>query len=150
MVMNALLGPGCEEESWSPEVISLYGDADTIIQKLEDVQRDLPSRRVYIFTLETSKNSELAFYERTSPGKVTVSRWKGRAGPELRNKVHDAIIGNKGIQCVGEQTKAIVSKLPELKVDQEIAAPVNAKAAFSHQIRAQGEEYMSTSIYLMC
>src|SRR5262245_11143805 len=127
MAMNALLGPGCEEESWSPEVISLYGDGDTIIKNLEGIKMDLPSRRVYIFTLETGKDAELAFYERTSPGKVTISRWKGKSGAELRNKVHDIIIENKGVQCVGEQSKAILSKLPELKIDKEIAAPANAK-----------------------
>ena len=150
MPMNALLGHGCEEESWSPEVISLYGDAETIIGKLEDIKRDLPSRRVYIFTLEADKYSELAFYERTSPGKVKISRWKGRSGSNLRKKVHEAIMANKGVHCVGEQTKVSLSKLPKLSIESDVAAPANAKAAFSHQIRSMGTGYVNTSIYLMC
>jgi hypothetical protein len=148
--MTMLSGEGCEVESWSPEVISIYGDAETIIDKMGGIDKDLTTRRVYIFTLETAKAAEIAFYERTSPGKVTISRWSGKPDPSFYNAVNNAIIENKGVHCVGEQTKAIVSKLSELKKDQEVAAPVNAKAAFSHQVRARGGEYMRTSVYLMC
>ena len=148
--MTMLSGEGCEAESWSPEVISIYGDAATIIDKLGGINKDLTTRRVYVFTLEASKYAEVAFYERTSPGKVTISRWKGKPDAKFHNAVHKAIIENKGVHCVGEQTKAIVDKLPRLTKEEEISAPVNAKAAFSHQIKAVSDDYMRTSVYLMC
>jgi hypothetical protein len=143
-------GPGCEEQSWSPEVISLYGDPETIIAKLDSVGRDLTTRRVYMLTLESKDGAEIAFYERSSPGKVSISRWKGKPNQAFHSAVHKAIIDNKGIHCVGEQTKFIVSALPKLKKDDDVAAPVNAKAAFSHQLRAHGSEYLRTTLYLMC
>jgi hypothetical protein len=148
--MNIASGPGCEEQSWSPEVISLYGDPETIIAKLDSINRDLTTRRVYMFTLESKTNAEIAFYERTSPQKVSISRWKGKSDQAFHSTVHKAIIENKGVHCVGEQTKSIVSSLPKLKKDEDIAAPVNAKAAFSHQLRAHGSEYLRTTLYLMC
>lgn len=148
--MTMLSGEGCEAQSWSPEVISLYGDAETVIDKLSGIEKDLTTRRVFIFTLETSKKAEIAFYERSSPGKVTISRWSGSPNPSFQNQVNDAIIANKGVHCVGEQSKAIIQRLPELRKEEEVSAPVNAKAAFSHQIRAHGNDYLRTSIYLMC
>jgi hypothetical protein len=148
--MNILRGAGCAEESWSPEVISLYGDAETIIDKLDGIKRELSSRRVYIFTLEAARRAEIAYYESSAPGKVSIHRWSGQSDDSFHNTVHKAIIDNKGVHCVGEQTKAIVSKLPRLAKEEEISAPVNAKAAFSHQIRAHGDEYLRVTIYLMC
>jgi hypothetical protein len=148
--MNMASGPGCEEQSWSPEVISLYGDPETIISKLDSIDRDLTTRRVYMFTLESKENAEIAFYERSSPGKVSISRWKGKSDTTFHKAVHKAIIENKGVHCVGEQTKAIVATLPKLKKEEDIAAPVNAKAAISHQLRAHSTEYIRTTLYLMC
>jgi hypothetical protein len=141
---------GCKEESWSPEVISLYGDSETIIRKMGAIETNLTTRRVYVFTLETQKSAEIAFYEATSPNKVAISRWSGRPDPSFHTSVSSAIIDNKGVHCVGEQTKAIVQRLPQLKMEEEVAAPTNARAAFSHQVRAAGSDYMRTTIYLMC
>jgi hypothetical protein len=148
MIMDG--AEGCKEQSWSPEVISLYGDGETIIRKMGAIDTDLRTRRVYVFTLETQKSAEIAFYEATSPNKVTISRWTGRPDPSFHTSVSSAIIENKGVHCVGEQTKAIVERLPQLKTEQEVAAPANAKAAFSHQVRAAGNDYIRTTVYLMC
>ena len=149
--MNMASGPGCEEQSWSPEVISLYGDPETIITKLGSINRDLTTRRVYMFTLESKKDAELAFYERISPGKVAVLRWKGKADETFHASVHKAIIDNKGVHCVGEQTKAIISSLPKLKKDDDIAAPVRYKGRiFTSTQSTWHGEYIRTTLYLMC
>jgi hypothetical protein len=148
--MNILRAAECAADSWSPEVISLYGDAEIIIDKLGGIKRELTGRRVYIFTPETARRAEIAYYESTIPGKVSTHRWSGQSDDSFHNAVHKAIMDNKGVHRVGEQTKAIVSKLPRLAKEEEISAPVNAKAAFSHQVRSHGNEYLRVTIYLMC
>ena len=126
------------------------GDAETVIDKLSGIEKDLTTRRVYIFTLETKRSAEVAFYERTKPGRVTVSRWRGKPSGTFHSKVNEAIIANKGVHCVGEQTKTIVKKLPKLTKDDDVSAPHNAKAAFFHQVRAHGTDYVRASVYLLC
>jgi len=49
----AYSGPGCEEESWSPEVLSFYGDGETVLRKMGNFEMQLPRRRIYMFLLET-------------------------------------------------------------------------------------------------
>jgi hypothetical protein len=140
----------CAAESWSPEVFSLYGDPETVISKLDKIEMNLPNRRVFMFTLETKDKAELSFYERTSKDRVSVSRWQGKPDDQFHNSVSKAIIDNKGVNCVGEQTKAIVKKFPQLKNEGDVAVPANGRAAFSHAIRNQGNEYLRTTVYLMC
>jgi hypothetical protein len=141
---------GCKAQSWSPEVVSLYGDRQTVIEKLGNFDMDLPNRRIYMFLLETEQNAELALFEESAQSKYRVSRWKGTPRKDLRQSVDEAIIQNKGVACVGEQTKAIVKKLPELRDEGEIPAPATGAAAFSHAIRGATGDYVRTTIYLLC
>lgn len=128
----------------------VYGDAETVIDKLDGVEKDLATRRVFILTLEAKNAAEIAFYERTAPGRVTISRWKGAPNGDFHTAVNEAIIANRGVHCVGEQTKAIVKRLPRLETESDISAPHTAKAAISHQIRAHDKEYLRASLYLLC
>lgn len=146
----AVSGVGCEAESWSPEVISFYGDAETIIRKLGKFEMNLSGRRVFALLVEGAKDSEIRVFERTSPGKYSVSVWQGALTPVLRTNIDKAIIDNKGVHCVGEQTKAIVSQMPELRVETEVPAPANAVAAFAHPIRNRGASYSRATVYLLC
>ena len=143
-------GAGCEKESWSPEVYSLFGDPETIISKLDDIDMRLPSRRVYIFTLETKDRAELSFYERSSGENVEILHWTGAPDPTLRPRIARAIIDNRGVHCVGEQSKAIVTQLSGVQSRGEVPSPANARAAFSHAIRAQADSYAEATVYLMC
>ena len=142
-------GAGCEAESWSPEVISLYGDEETIQRKMQNFEMDLPRRRIFVFTAEDSKREEVSFYERTAEDTVTVVHWTGDVQAGLHERIANAIIKNKGVNCVGEQTRAIISGLPGAKTTEDVAAPVNAKAAFSHSLR-NFPDYARSTIYLMC
>jgi hypothetical protein len=144
-------GPmGCEEESWSPEVLTLYGDSATINGKLPNYEMNLPRRRVFGFTVDSDSASRGAFFERTGPDEVTVYSWNGPSDPGLHAQIATAIVRNKGVNCVGEQTKALIAELPSFHAEKGVAQPVNAKAAFSHQIRDAGEGYLRTTVYLMC
>lgn len=141
---------GCEEESWSPEVITLYGDSATVNRKLAGFEMNLPKRRIFGFTVDTEAQTVGAFFEQTSPGVATIFQWSGSFEPGLHDKIADAIMRNKGVNCVGEQTKALLAELSGYSTQTGVATPVNAKAAFSHQIREAGTAYQRTTVYLMC
>ena len=147
--LSIVSGAGCEAESWSPEVISLYGDPDTIQRKMDKFDMDLPGRRIFIFTAEDSQSGEIAFYERTGDDSMRVMRWRGDAQPGLHERISDAIIKNKGVNCVGEQTRAILKSLDGAETIDDVSVPVSAKAAFSHNLRNFGD-YARSTIYLMC
>jgi hypothetical protein len=147
---SATSGVGCEAESWSPEVISFYGDSAIIVRKLSKFEMNLSGRRVFALLLEGAKDSAIRVYERSSPGRYSVSLWKGALAPTLRANLDKAILENKGVHCVGEQTKAIVSQMPELRVESDIPAPASAKAAFSHPIRDMNDTYVRATVYLLC
>lgn len=131
-------------------VISFYGDAKAILGKLEKFDMNLSGRRVFFFTLETKDDAEVSFFERDSPGQYHVYQWKGAPSPNLAKNIDKAIIANKGVACVGEQTKVILKRLPGMKDAGVVPAPVSATAAVRHQIQAKGDAYMRTSAYLMC
>ncbi|MEY9109682.1 hypothetical protein ABH999_005878 [Bradyrhizobium yuanmingense] len=147
---SATSGVGCEAESWSPEVISFYGDSETIVRKLGKFEMNLSGRRVFALLVEGAKDSAIRVYERSRPGRYSVSLWKGAQSSSLRSNLDRAIIENKGVHCVGEQTKAIVTQMPELRVETDIPAPATAKAAFSHPIRELGDDYVRATVYLLC
>jgi hypothetical protein len=147
---SAVSGVGCEEESWSPEVLSFYGDADAIIRKLNNFEMNLSGRRVFALLAENATDATVRFYERSKPGTYSVSLWTGAVSPELKSNIDKAILDNKGVHCVGEQTKSIVTEMPKLQTETDIPAPASAKAAFSHPIREMGNGYLRTTIYLLC
>jgi hypothetical protein len=141
---------GCEAESWSPEVVALYGDPDTVLRKLSSYDMDLPNRRIYISLIEGKEESEISLFEKTSDKGVTISRWTSRPSPELHEKIAGAIVDNKGVYCVGEQTRAILNTLGKPQQTEDATIPANARAAFSHRLRAMSDDYIRSTFYLMC
>jgi hypothetical protein len=109
----------------------------------------LPKRRIYVSLVETPSQAELSLYER-SDSKVRVSRWKGKPAPDLRMSLDSAILENKGVHCVGEQTKAIVGKLAGLSSEPEVPSPASAAAAFGHSVKAHERDYIRATFYLLC
>src|SRR5688572_24299626 len=103
---SAQMGAGCEAESWSPEVVSLYGDGATVMQKLQNFDMSLPKRRIYVSLIESDGDAEVSLFERYD-GNIKVSRWRGAPQKDLRLRLDDAILENKSVHCVGEQTKSI-------------------------------------------
>ncbi len=86
-VHHASMTAGCDAASWSPEVISLYGDPDTILDKLGKFDLRLDDRRVFVLTVETNDQAEVGFYEKSSPQRLTVKKWRGEATESLAAKV---------------------------------------------------------------
>lgn len=147
---KAMSAAGCEKPSFSPEVYEFFGDSGSVLAKLEKFDMDLPNRRLYILSVETGDATEFSIFERKDAEKVAVMTWKGTGQGDLGQKISDAIIANRGIACVGEQSKGLISKAVKLEDKGSIPKPVSAMAAFAHPIKSYGTKYIRATIYLMC
>jgi hypothetical protein len=142
-------GP-CSNMSFQPEVLTFYGDSATVLKKMDDFKMQLPARRVYMFMLETAGSAELSLYERTDDNKTKVSHWQGTSIADLRERISSGLLENRGIACVGEQTKSLVQAKLSPKNLGTIPAPVSARAAFGHTVKAYGEDYIRVTVFLLC
>jgi hypothetical protein len=140
----------CAQMSFQPEVHSLYGDAQVIISKLQNDTMGLPDRRGYLLLIESENSAELDYFERTSTEESKVYHWEGASVSELREKLTSYILANRGIACVGAQTKALVNASVKLSDLGRIPTPLTAAAAFSHMIRHYGDNYLRVSVLLLC
>jgi hypothetical protein len=146
---KAFSGVGCEAKSWAPEVYSFYGDSTAILAKLDKFDMELPARRIYLLVVETASSAELLLFERTSDKEFDVKHYKASSLADLREQIATAILANKGVACVGEQTKAVVAKLsPEDKGN--IPSPASARSAFGHTVQAAGSSYTRATVFLLC
>jgi len=140
----------CAQMSFQPEIHSFYGSAAVILPKLENDTMGLPDRRGYLLLIETAGSAELAFFERASTQDSRVLHWEGKSAAELREKLTDYIMANRGIACVGAQTKAIIKASLNLSDLGRIPTPLSASAAFSHLIRKYGDDYLRVTAMLLC
>jgi ketosteroid isomerase-like protein len=140
----------CARMSFQPEVHSLYGDATAVLAKLENDSMGLPDRRGYLLLVETENSAELVYYERVSLKDSKVYHWEGRSAGDLRERLTNFILANRGIACVGAQTKAMVNASLRPSDLGAIPTPLSATAAFSHMIRKYGNSYLRVSILLLC
>ncbi|MFL6313737.1 MAG: nuclear transport factor 2 family protein [Terriglobales bacterium] len=140
----------CAAISFQPEVHSLYGNPAVIISKLENDAMGLPERRGYLLLIETEGSAELDYFDRVNKQESKVLHWEGKSVAELREKLTSYILANRGIACVGAQTKALVNASFKLSDLGQIPTPLSATAAFSHMIRKYGDSYLRVSVLLLC
>lgn len=140
----------CARMSFQPEVHSLFGDAAAILSKLENDTMGLPDRRGYLLLVETQDSAELSYFDRVSTEESRVYHWEGDSVADLREKLTGYIMANRGIACVGAQTKALVRASLKLSDLGHIPTPLTASAAFSHMIRKYGNSYLRVTVFLLC
>jgi hypothetical protein len=140
----------CAPMSFQPEVHSLYGDAAVILSKLENDTMGLPNRRGYLLLIETENSAELAYFDRINMEASRVLHWEGHSVGDLREKLTNYILANRGIACVGAQTKALVNASLNLSDLGKIPTPLSASAAFSHMIKKYNNGYLSVTVFLLC
>jgi hypothetical protein len=142
---------GCEAASWSPEVYTFYGDSDTIGKKIDTISVTLSERRTFVQVTESKGFAEVKFFEKRSDGNYDVQTWRGKSVDALTAKLDKAIVDNKGVNCVGEQTKALLKKtLPKTDTKDAVPAPASTRAAFFHSVKEAGGDFIKTTIYILC
>jgi len=146
------LNARCHAWAFSPHVLDLYGDAEAILAHVDRAQMDLTERRMFLLAVENDERAEVKVFEQVSGDTWSVSTWRGDELGGLRGALGDTILANKGVFCVGEQTKGVLGQLDiEAVPDGTVPAPHSARAAFAHPIRdhARGG-YARATIALLC
>ncbi|MGH9752067.1 MAG: hypothetical protein ACREA2_04730, partial [Blastocatellia bacterium] len=154
----------CLAQAFSPEVVTFYGDSTAVLSKLDKHTWDLSDRRVYMVLLETDQSAELSIFEKAqakdaqvahhqhgASSYVNVGHWRGASAGELREQLSTLAMENRGIACIGEQTKSIVMAKLSPENLGPIPAPVSIRAAFGHNIKQYGAgNYIRLTVFLLC
>ena len=142
---------GCNRSSWNPELYRLYGAIDTIVEKLSKIPADLSGRRVFLQVTQGDSSADIKLYERQKDGTFTVTEWTEKQTSHLLAEIDQAIVANKGVNCVGEQVKGVLAKeLKEGKVSTGVAVPVSPEAAFAHSVKEASGDFIQTTIVILC
>lgn len=142
---------GCKTASFSPEVTDFYGSAATILQKIDDYDLDIGDRRIYFLLVESATGAEIRFFERVSEELAAVYSWSGESAGDLKARIAEAILANRGINCIGEQVKALVADSFEVRLEGTVPAPVSPRAAFAHTIRNNDKDgFIRATTGLLC
>jgi hypothetical protein len=141
---------GCKPASWSPTVYNFYGDADAIVGELDGAGIELDERRVYALLLQGESGAEARFFERVDRDSWAVLSWRGGDLGTVFGRLDDVIRRNRGVHCVGEQVKALLTSELKLEPEGMVTAPGSAEAAFGHTIRSHGGDFMRATTALLC
>ncbi|GAA1218374.1 hypothetical protein GCM10009578_071160 [Streptomyces rhizosphaericus] len=141
---------GCVAYSWTPEVHDFYGDPEAILHKMDGLDMELSDRRIFVLLTESAGQAQVRFFERAEDGQYTVSTWSGDSLDGLGGSLADTILANRGIHCVGEQTRAVLAPLG-MQVQGTVPAPASHRAAFAHTVRGHGEgTFTRATCALLC
>jgi len=144
-------GPRCRASSWDPGLYSFYGAKDTIVEKLASIPAKLSERRVFVQVTQGDSSADVKLYEQQKDGTFTVTEWTTKPTSRLLAKIDEAIIANKGVNCVGEQVKDVLAKeLKQGKVSNGVAAPASPEAAFAHSVNQASGEFIKSTVIILC
>lgn len=144
------LNTPCRSFSWTPEVHDFYGDPEAILAKMDQADMQLGERRIYVLLTESADTAEVRFFEQVEGTQYAVATWSGKSLNGLNGRLADTILTNKGVHCVGEQTRELLSELG-MTVDATVPSPANPRAAFAHTVRAHGEgTFTRATAALLC
>lgn len=142
----------CRVASYQPEVLSFHGDSTTVLNRMEELKDQLPlsKLRVYMFLVESADSAELSLFERADGNTFNVSRWQGASAGDLREQITTRMLSNRGVLCIGEQSKGLLAERIKPTKVGAVSAPVSARAAFGHTIQKYGNTYMRLTVFLFC
>jgi hypothetical protein len=130
----------CAAYSFRPSIYSFFGDAESILEKMDAIPETLANLRTFILAVENSSAAEVRLFERVDGDKWAVSSWRGPAMGDLNARMADSIMANSGILCVGEQLKDLLTNELDLTLEGVVPAPVSARAAFGHPVRGMATD----------
>jgi hypothetical protein len=141
----------CNRASWTPELYSLYGDKEAVAEKLAKIPATLSERRVFLQVTQGDSSADVKLFEREKDGTFTVTEWTAKKTSGLLADIDKAIVANKGVNCVGEQVKAILTKeLKGGKVSKDVPAPASPEAAFAHPVKEATGAFIKTTVVILC
>lgn len=140
----------CNTFAWTPEVHDFYGDPEAILAKMDNVDMALASRRIFVLLTESSGKAQARFFEQVEGERYTILTWEGDSLDGLNGRLAETILANRGVHCVGEQVRGLLSELP-LELRAAVPAPASPRAAFAHAVREHGDdEFTRATAALLC
>jgi hypothetical protein len=148
-------GPRCELNSSSVEVHTFYGSKEIVAEKVAKMPVDLSERRVFLQVTQSGREhgakTDVKVFEKQKDGSFGVTEWTKATARDLFDKLDDAIIKNKGKNCVGEAMKDVLTKtLGKGKPVTPLAAPSSPKDAFGPSVQDASGDFMKTIVIFGC
>lgn len=143
-------GPRCRHSSWDPTLYTLYGAKDTILEKLAGIPADLAERRVFLQVTQGDSSAEIKLYEQQDNGTYVVTKWTTKKTAKLLGDIDQAIVENKGVDCVGEKVKRVVVKELGTGKPSPSADPASTEAAFAESIKNASGEFIKSTLIILC
>ena len=148
-------GPRCSQNSASVEVHSFYGSKEIVTEKVANLPVDLSERRVFLQITQSGRTDGamigVKLFEQQKDGSFAITEWTKAKAPGLFDEIDDAIIKNKGKNCVGEAMKAVLTKkLGTGKLVAPLAAPTSPKDAFGPSVQDASGDFIKTIIIFGC
>lgn len=144
-------GPRCRHSSWDPTLFNLYGAKDTILEKMASISANLTERRVFLQVTQGDSSAEIRLYEQKEGGTYAVTKWTTKETAKLLADIDQAIVDNKGVDCVGEKVKDVLAKeLGAGKPDPDVPAPASTKAAFAESVKNASGDFIKTTLIILC
>jgi len=143
----------CNKAQWDPQEYRLYGAKESIIEKLANIPSKFSERRLFVEITQGDSSAHVKLYERQQDGTFTVTEWAPGETSRLVTKIDEAIIANKGVNCVGEQIKKVLNDELEgvhKDITPGVSAPASPEAAFAHSIKDTSGKFMICSIFFGC
>ncbi len=126
-----------------------YGKKDLIIEKLSSWSANPSDHRVFVQITQGTNKGNVKFFERHG-NDYTVMEWNPHETSDLIIAIDKAIMANKGVNCVGEQIKAVLQRLGKGNKVENVAPPASAAAAFAHAVNEAQGDFVKTVIIYGC
>lgn len=141
----------CAFYSFRPSIYSFFGEAESILTKMDAIPEKLADLRTFILAVESSSAAEVRLFERVDGDKWAVSSWRGAAIGDLNARMADSVMENSGVLCIGEQLKSLLTSELDLSLEGVVPAPVSARAAFGHAVRGLGTDtFIRATAAMLC
>jgi hypothetical protein len=147
----------CTQSSASVEVHTFYGSKDTVKEKVVHMPADLSQRRVFLQVTQSGrqdgpKKTDVKLFEKQKDGSLAITQWTKATAPDLFDKLDDAIIKNKGYNCVGEAMKDVLTKTFGTKGESltPLAPPTSTEDAFGPSVQDASGDFFKTIVIFGC
>jgi hypothetical protein len=120
-------------------VHNFYGDPEIILTRMDGAAMDLPSRSAYLLMVEADGSAQIRFFEQADDENWAVSSWRGETLGDLWERVDQTIIETGAGPSTAGRIKSLLEQAVPLELEGVVPAPVSARAAFAHPLRAHGE-----------
>jgi hypothetical protein len=151
----SVYGQRCTQNSASVEVHTFYGSKEIVAEKVDKMPVDLSERRVFLQTTQSGRaddaKTDVKMFEKQDDGSFAITQWTKATARDLFDKLDDAIIKNKGKNCVGKAMEAVLTKtLGTGKPVTPLTPPTSPKDAFGPSVQDASGDFIKTIVIFGC